>query len=142
MRIAANFDFGPAVGGGVNFGGAADMEELTSNWSGLGKFGAGFGSAVDFGVLRTVTYTTPRLWWSVMSKFSQITPDKARGLLRLSVCGFFIAAIGGGLDFFGFAIEQRIVSVVGFVIAALGVLIGLLGIIWGWLGVVRWRAKR
>lgn len=55
--------------------------------------------------------------------------------LRWGALGFLIAAIGAGLGFLGFALEERAVSLVGFWVCSAGVLLGSIAVV---VGIVKW----
>lgn len=53
--------------------------------------------------------------------------------LRICFAGFVIAAIGAGLGFAGFFIEERMLSLVGLALTVTGVAVGFVGLAYGWI---------
>ena len=53
--------------------------------------------------------------------------------VRIAAAGFAVASIGVVAGFVGFYVNERWLSMTGFVVTAAGVLVGIAGIAYGWL---------
>ena len=64
---------------------------------------------------------------------SQTLPRRYQMVLRIGFISFLIAAVGVALNFIGFAVNERSISVAGFGLCAVGVVAGFAVILYGWL---------
>ena len=53
--------------------------------------------------------------------------------LRIGFAGFVIALVGAAAGFSGFEIDQRWLSITGYLITGAGVVVGFIGILYGWI---------
>ena len=53
--------------------------------------------------------------------------------LKIGFIGFVIAFVGAAVGFSGFHIDERWLSLAGFIITVFGVVIGFVGIAYGWI---------